>query len=204
MHRARRWSRFRNKAAAALSSCWSCYFVGRPLSIVAAVVATARVVVDVDFIALLVGVGLACCSCQAAWVRSTAGGALTMEACSAAAEAGDGRSVFLLKSNGQLQMPRLGDFCLSMAGDGAVEANVALGADVAATSSNAQHAAKGAIDGDDHSFWASAVDPASSVDMNIDFGATKIFRTVEIDWEYPAQVFPICSTWVNAVGFSPE
>ena len=166
--------------------------------------AIARVVVDVDSIALLVILDLAYCFCQAALVHSTTGGALTMEACSIAAEAGDGRSVFLLNPNGQLQMPRLGNFCLSMTGDGAVEANVALGADVAATSSNAQHAAKGAIDGDDHSFWASGVDPASGVDMNVDFGATKIIRTVEIEWEYPAQVFPICSTCVYAVSFSPE
>ena len=164
-------------------------------------VAIARVVVDVDFIALLVIVGFASCSCQAALVHSTNGGALTMEACSIAAEAGDGRSVFLLSPNGQLQMPRLGNFCLSMAGDGALEANVALGADVAATSSNAQHAAKGAIDGDDHSFWASGFDPASGVDMNVDLGATKIIRTVEIEWEYPAQVFPRCSTRACAVGF---
>ena len=122
---------------------------------------------------------------------STAGGALSMEKCDFSAEAGDGRSVFQMTSNGQIQMPRMGSFCLSMVGDGAADADVALGADVSAASSSAQHAVKNAVDGDAHSFWASGSDPTSGVDLHIDLGATKQIRAVEIDWEYPAQA---CST----------
>ena len=42
--------------------------------------------------------------------------------------------------SGQLKMPRVGNYCLTVAGDGAVDADIAQGADVTATSSNAQHA----------------------------------------------------------------
>ena len=72
-----------------------------------------------------------------------------------------------------------------------IQADVALGADVSATSSSAQHVIKNAVDGDAHSFWASGPDPTSGVDLHIDLGATKQIRAVEIDWEYPAQA---CST----------
>ena len=114
-----------------------------------------------------------------------------MEKCDFSAEAGDGRSVFQMTANGQMQMPRMGNFCLSMVGNGAAEADVALGADVSATSSSAQHVVKNAVDGDAHSFWASGSDPTSGVDLHIDLGVTKQIRAVEIDWEYPAQA---CST----------
>ena len=110
-----------------------------------------------------------------------------MEACSVSAEASDGRNVFMMTANGQLQMPRLGNFCLSTVGDGVVETDVALGADVTATSSSTQHSVNNAVDGDGGSFWASGVDPASVVDLNIDFGGAKQIRAVEIDWEYQAQ-----------------
>ena len=63
-----------------------------------------------------------------------------MGACSASAEAGDGRGVFAVTPNGQLKMPRLGNYCLTVVGDGAADADVAQGADVTATSSNSQHA----------------------------------------------------------------
>ena len=96
-----------------------------------------------------------------------------------------------MTANGQMQMPRMGNFCLSMVGNGAAEADVALGADVSATSSSAQHVVKNAVDGDAHSFWASGSDPTSGVDLHMDLGVTKHIRAVEIDWEYPAQA---CST----------
>lgn len=63
-----------------------------------------------------------------------------MGACSASAEAGDGRGVFAATPSGQLKLPRMGNYCLTVAGDGAADADVAQGADVTATSSNAQHA----------------------------------------------------------------
>ena len=46
---------------------------------------------------------------------STAGGALRMEACSAEAGASDGRTVFSATPGGQLKMPKLGNFCLTVA-----------------------------------------------------------------------------------------
>ena len=63
-----------------------------------------------------------------------------MGACSSSAEAGDGRGVFAMTPSGQLKMPRLGNYCLTVVGDGAADADVAQEADVAVTSSNAQHA----------------------------------------------------------------
>ena len=49
---------------------------------------------------------------------STAGGSLRMEACSAEAGASDGRTVFSATPGGQLKMPKLGNFCLTVVGDG--------------------------------------------------------------------------------------
>ena len=123
-----------------------------------------------------------------------------MEACSSSAESSDGRSVFSMTPNGQVQLPRMGNFCLSTLGDRAIETDVALGADVSATSSNVQHVVKNAIDGDSHSFWASSSDPTATVDLHIDFGAIQNIRAVEIEWEYPAQahaslICEVCFAW---------
>lgn len=115
------------------------------------------------------------------------GGNLVSEACNASPEAGDGRSVFSMTPSGQVKMPRMGNFCLTIAGDGAVEVDAAPSADVSATSSSAQHIVKNAVDGDPQSFWASAHDPESAVDMQFDLGATEQIKSVEIEWEYPAQ-----------------
>jgi hypothetical protein len=128
------------------------------------------------------------------------GGSFESAACSSSAESSDGRSVFSAAPNGQLKMPRLGNFCVSMVGEGAAQSDVALGADVSATSSNAQHAARNAVDGDAQSFWASGFDPASSVDMQVDLGATKQIKAVEIDWEHPAQARSLMLVFVFAHG----
>lgn len=45
-----------------------------------------------------------------------------MEECSSNAESTDGRTVFAVTANGQLKMPRLGNFCVTMLGDGASRA----------------------------------------------------------------------------------
>ena len=42
-----------------------------------------------------------------------------MDACSDSVESGDGRSVFAITANGQLKMPRLGNYCVTLLGDGA-------------------------------------------------------------------------------------
>merc|ERR1711904_672756 len=88
-------------------------------------------------------------------------------------------------------MPRVGNYCLTVAGDGAADADVAQGADVTATSSNGQHAVEHIADGDAQSYWASGPDPTSRVDVQLDFGATRQIKAVEIDWEHPAQAFEL-------------
>merc|ERR1719486_1611334 len=69
---------------------------------------------------------------------TSGGGAFAMEACSASAESGDGRTVFSLTPGGQLKMPRLGNYCVTMAGESAASSDIAQGADLTATSSNGQ------------------------------------------------------------------
>ena len=46
-------------------------------------------------------------------------------------------------------------------------------------------------DGDTHSYWASAPDPVSRVDVQLDFGTAKQIKVIEVDWEHPAQVHQI-------------
>ena len=98
---------------------------------------------------------------------SAGGGAFAMEACSTSPESGDGRTVFAATANGQLKMPRVGNYCLTMAGDGASDADVAPGAGLVATSSNAEHAVKNIVDGSAQSYWASGSDPAAPVDVQL-------------------------------------
>jgi len=50
---------------------------------------------------------------------TTAGGVLRMEACSVEVGSSDGRTVFTATAAGQLKMPKLGNFCLTVVGDGA-------------------------------------------------------------------------------------
>ena len=119
---------------------------------------------------------------------SFGGGTVATEACSTSSESGDGRAIFAISPNGQLKMPRLGNYCLTVAGEGAASADIAQGADLAATSTNAQHNVKNIADGDAQSYWASASDPAAPVDVQLDFGAARQIKSVEIDWEHPAQV----------------
>ena len=119
---------------------------------------------------------------------STAGGALQMQECSSSVESGDGRSVFATTPSGQIKMPRLGNYCLTMSGDGATKLDIGPSADVSATSTSAQHAANSIVDGNSESHWASGFDPASPVDVVLDFGAAKVIETVSIDWEHPPLV----------------
>ena len=59
-----------------------------------------------------------------------------MGPCSASA---DGRGVFAMTPNGQLKMPQLGNYCVTVSGEGVADTDVAQRADITATSSNAQH-----------------------------------------------------------------
>ena len=86
---------------------------------------------------------LRCRSCVCIALRlhscSTGGGMLIMGPCSASSESGDGRGVFAMTPNGQLKMPQLGNYCVTVSGKGVADTDIAQGADVTATSSNAQH-----------------------------------------------------------------
>ena len=120
--------------------------------------------------------------------RSTAGGTLSMQECSSSVESSDGRSVFSTTPSGQLKMPRLGNYCVTISGDGVDKTDIGASADVSATSSSAQHMASSIIDGSADSHWASGLDPISAVDVTMDFGAAKIVESVSIEWEHPPLV----------------
>jgi hypothetical protein len=122
---------------------------------------------------------------------TTSGGSIQMEECSSSVESSDGRSVFATTPTGQMKMPRLGNYCLTMSGDGAARIDIASSADVSATSSSAQHMASSIVDGSSETHWASGFDPTSAVDVVLDFGAAKTIETVTIDWEQPPLAFEI-------------
>ena len=67
---------------------------------------------------------------------STAGGSLSMQACSATPEGSDGRTVFAAQANGQLKMPKMGNYCLTLLGEAAAKADIASGADVSSAQYN--------------------------------------------------------------------
>lgn len=124
---------------------------------------------------------------------STGGGALTFEQCSTSASSGDGRTVFAASPNGQLKMPRIGNYCLTLIGGGE-DADVAQRAVAAASSSSAQHTVKSIADANAQSYWASGNDPTGPVDVQLDFGAMQTMKAVAIDWEHPAQA---CCAYMN-------
>ena len=119
---------------------------------------------------------------------SSNGGSFVTEACGSLSESGDGRSVFSLTPSGQLKMPRLGNYCVTLAGESAAGQDIAPSAAITATSSAGDHHVKNIADGDAKSYWASASDPAAPVDLQFDFGERKQIKSVEIEWEHPAQV----------------
>ena len=53
-----------------------------------------------------------------------------MQACSATPEGSDGRTIFAAQANGQLKMPKVGNYCLTMLGDAATKVDIASAADV--------------------------------------------------------------------------
>ena len=58
--------------------------------------------------------------------------------------------------------------------------DIAQGADLTATSTNAQHNAKNIADGDAQSYWASGSDPKDPVDVQLDFSATQRIKGIVI------------------------
>jgi len=111
--------------------------------------------------------------------------------CSTAAASGDGRGIFTPMANGQLKMPHLGNYCVTMASDGATFSDLALTSTLAATSANAQHAVQNLINGDAQSYWASAFETSGPVDVQFDFGSEKQVAIIEIDWENPALAYEL-------------
>ena len=123
---------------------------------------------------------------------SMAGGSLQMEKCASTA---DSKAVFAATSSGQLKMPGLGNFCVTVLGDGMISSDISQGAEATATSSSASHSASNAIDGSAESYWASGLDPATAVSMDLDFGATKIIEKVVIEWEHAPLVPSHLKSW---------
>ena len=111
-----------------------------------------------------------------------------MQECSSSVESSDGRSVFSTTPSGQLKMPRLGNYCVTISGDGVDKTDIGASAAVSATSTSAQHMASSIIDGSADSHWASGFDPISAVEITMDFGAAKIVDSVSIEWEHPPLV----------------
>jgi len=128
---------------------------------------------------------------------STAGGTLSMQECSSSVESSDGRSVFSTTPAGQLKMPRLGNYCLTISGEGADKTDIGASADVSATSSSAQHMASSIVDGSGDSYWASGFDPISAVDVMMDFGSAKVIESVSIEWEHPPLVSEVGCVYVG-------
>jgi len=118
------------------------------------------------------------------------GGALTFDQCSTSASSGDGRTVFAASPNGQLKMPRIGNYCLTLTGGGG-DADIAQSAVAAASSSNIQHGVKSIADANAQSYWASGNDPKAPVDLQLDFGTMQTMKAISIEWEHPAQAFEL-------------
>jgi hypothetical protein len=94
-------------------------------------------------------------------------------------------------------MPRLGNVCLTVVGEGSAAVDIAHAADIVASSTGAQHNIENIVDGDAQSYWSSASDPVSPVDVQFSFGAAQRVTAIEIDWEHPAQVI-ICSCFIGS------
>jgi len=122
---------------------------------------------------------------------TTGGGAFALEACPTSAGATDGRYVFSPTPTGQVKMPRMGNFCLTLMGDSAVSTDVSSGAVVTATASDAQHSASSVVDGNDLTYWSSGFDPSAEVSMLVDLGAEKNIEQAVIEWEQAPLAFEI-------------
>jgi len=119
------------------------------------------------------------------------GGVLAMQECGASASSGDGRTSFVVAPNGQLKLPRMGNYCVTFLGGGGFDTNVAQDADTSATSSDASQPVGNLVDGDAQSYWASGSDPTNPVDVQLDLSTTSQIKSIEIEWEHPAQAFEL-------------
>lgn len=104
---------------------------------------------------------------------------------------GDGGFQWELTEKGQLKTKN-GNYCL-MPANPLKEEESAQGTTVETTSSMAGHPASLVVDGDNTSYWASALDPAPDVPVEVTtvFENEKSLHSIEIDWEYPAKAFDV-------------
>jgi len=109
-----------------------------------------------------------------------------------------------MSEDGQLKLAG-GDMCLSQSGSFAGDEDVAHGAPVHATSTSEEssHGAVKAVDGNEKTYWTSALDADGLQHFTVDFGASRTVVSAVIEWELPAMGFNLQlstdgETWTDA------
>jgi len=117
---------------------------------------------------------------------------------------GKAASAWALSEDGQLKLAGT-DMCLSQAGSFAGDEDVAHGAPVHATSASDEgsHGAVKAVDGNEKTYWVSALGAEGSQEFTVDFGAPRTLVSAVIEWEFPAAAFSLQlsadgETWTDA------
>ncbi|KAL8271299.1 hypothetical protein Esti_004738 [Eimeria stiedai] len=129
------------------------------------------------------------------------GGQVVAGDCGAAYAAQDGRSVWELQPNNQLELLRGGNYCLSQMGSKAGSSDVAKNSEVRSSHSRSadnDHAPSSAVDGKESTFWASQEFQKAAVPeavlFDVDFGDKYKLRTTDIDWEFPPLSYSIATS----------
>jgi len=113
------------------------------------------------------------------------GGAVTMGDC-------NGKdSSWELTPEGQMKLQATGDLCLTQSGSFAGDEDVAHSAPVHATSSSddSAHGAVKAVDGNEKTYWTSALGLEGTQHFTVDFGDSRRLVSAVIEWELPAMAF---------------
>merc|ERR1719453_1732401 len=135
-----------------------------------------------------------------------------LESCSEAIAAGDGREVFSLECGGAASWELTAEgqlksdgMCLTQSGSYAGDEDVAHGAPVHATSSSEEssHGAVKAVDGNEKTYWVSALDAEGEQHLTIDLGDARTLVSAVIEWELPAMKYGVQlstdgKTWTDA------
>merc|ERR1719453_792248 len=135
-----------------------------------------------------------------------------LESCSEAIAAGDGREVFSLECGGAASWELTAEgqlksdgMCLTQSGSYAGDEDVAHGAPVHATSSSEEssHGAVKAVDGNEKTYWVSALDAEGEQHLTIDLGDARTLVSAVIEWELPAMKYGVQlstdgKTWTEA------
>lgn len=115
-------------------------------------------------------------------------GAVSLGDCSAKASAWE------LTAEGQLRLQSGGgDLCLTQSGSFAGDEDVAHGAPVHATSSSEEssHGAVKAVDGNEKTYWTSALDAEGQQVITVDFGDSRTLVSAVVEWELPAMAYSV-------------